>query len=203
MRHDAVGDIVTAEIYALVADERETAGRLSVDLIFAGVVRGVTKILVVSGELRYMDAQWQQRITHAERDGDKQLAPNAFLVLLHALATLSAATDYIVEVVPPRDDSPRAARTARIKPWLRPLPECILLSPGDRHRYGYPDHGGTHASPTPHARRGHWRTLRAERYGANRGKRVWAREAWIGDREWQHEGRTYRIIDTSPREETP
>lgn len=87
-----------------------------------------------------------------------------------------------------------AAKTRELKPWLNPrAPRVIMLNPTER----YPEHGrgGTHASPMPHQRRGHWRTLQAERYGDRRGQRVWVKPAWIGSVEWSHKGNVYRVIE--------
>ena len=40
-------------------------------------------------------------------------------------------------------------------------------------------YGGTHASPQAHYRRGHFRTLRSERWGASRGKTVFVHETFV------------------------
>lgn len=96
----------------------------------------------------------------------------------------------------------RYRKTVQNFPWLNEdLPRIVLLDP---HRH-YPGHGrdepdGTHASPMPHQRRGHWATLRAERWSPEkRGTKVWRRPAWVGDREWIHHGSVYRVLDEEPK----
>ena len=75
-------------------------------------------------------------------------------------------------------------------------PRVILLDPTKQYpQYGRQEPQGTHTAPIPHHRRGHWRVLQAERYGENRGKRVWVKPSWIGEREWHYKGSTYRVCN--------
>lgn len=108
---------------------------------------------------------------------------------------LNECSDHPVEVI----DAPQSRLRKKIntkKPWLRDdLPRTIMLDLTSAKRYGHPNRGGTHASPHPHQRRGHFKTLRAERFGENRGKRIWTRPAWVGDREWIYNGATYKVLD--------
>jgi len=87
----------------------------------------------------------------------------------------------------------------------------ILLDPLRAGEYGAGGAGGpgvsdTHVSPRAtmprtspipprraHTRRGHWRTLRSEHF-VRQGERVWVRQAWIGPREWIHDGQRYRVL---------
>ena len=58
------------------------------------------------------------------------------------------------------------------------------------------DPEGTHASPVPHERRGHWARL-AERCRHARllGKdKVWKRPTFVGEREWQSEKALYEVL---------
>ena len=83
-------------------------------------------------------------------------------------------------------------------PWLdESLPRVILLGPTQQCLAHGRHQGGSHASPIPHQRRAHWRTLQADRYGANRGKRVRVRASWVGDQEWIHHGSVYRLIESA------
>ena len=108
------------------------------------------------------------------------------------LAYLAATPDYPVEVRPTHEPTPREAKTARLKPWLREdLAHVLLVDPHRVGDYGHPsstERTGTHASPRPHQRRGHWRRL------VEHGRRVWVRPSWVGAREWTHEGATYRVL---------
>jgi hypothetical protein len=91
----------------------------------------------------------------------------------------------------------KAAKTRKNCPWLDPTaPRVIMLNPA-KH---YPAHGrtGERSAPTgakvrPHQRRGHWRTLRDDRYGERKGQKIWIKPAWIGDREWAYKGNIYRV----------
>lgn len=117
---------------------------------------------------------------------------------LAALNELTKVDSYPVRVEPGPNELPpkqrrKAAKTRKTKPWLDTrAPRVILLNPNKR----YPEHGrgGSHASPMPHQRRGHWRTLQAERFGDRRGQRVWVKPAWIGPSEWSYAGNVYRVI---------
>jgi hypothetical protein len=82
------------------------------------------------------------------------------------------------------------------KPWTREdLHTVILMNLSDARKYGHRvDRGGSHASPSPHTRRGHYLTLRHARYGKHVGERRWRKPAWVGDTEWIFEGRQYRVI---------
>jgi hypothetical protein len=90
----------------------------------------------------------------------------------------------------------RHSKSAKHKPWARTdLPRIILLSPEAAKAHGHrAQQGGTHASPRIHQRRGHWMTLRADRFGGNKGKQVWRKPAWVGEREWEHRGTHYRVL---------
>jgi len=116
--------------------------------------------------------------------------------VLEVFDAIDAASKHFVEVTRiPNPGKPQKPRHDK-KPWTRDdLHEVILIDLAEAKKYGHRvDRGGSHASPIPHTRRGHYATLRADRFGANRGKRVWRKPAWIGDTEWIFEGRQYRVI---------
>jgi hypothetical protein len=128
--------------------------------------------------------------------------------IVPALGYLDSTAEHFVTVKPvSRTQSEKvakkAAKTTRLFPWLdEEAPRIVLLDPV-RH---YPVHGreavGTHVSPIPHQRKGHYMLLQAERYINMRGQKVFRRPAWIGDREWIHHGSVYRTLDKDPREES-
>ena len=108
-----------------------------------------------------------------------------------------SSSSHLVEVSPTSSRTPRTSKTAKSKPWLRDdLPTVILISPDEARHYGHRvEPKGSHASPRPHQRRGHWKTLRSERYAVEkRGTRVWVRPAWIGDPEWVFQGNRYKVV---------
>lgn len=84
-------------------------------------------------------------------------------------------------------------KTERLKPWISPRRESyIVIDPVHAREYGHPSgeavgEPGHHASPIPHARRGHPRRLTGNRI-------TWVRPTWVGAREWQYEGRVYKIL---------
>lgn len=88
---------------------------------------------------------------------------------------------------------------AKEKPWLTPRTHYILVDPARVRDYGHPssadDPHGTHRSPAPHARRGHWRRL-PEGFSK---QKTWVRETFVGVMEWSSEGKAYKIIDSSKR----
>jgi len=85
----------------------------------------------------------------------------------------------------------KEVKSERLKPWTVDRRQTyILIDPARSGEYGHPSGGrpeatGTHVSPVPHSRRGHWRTLSD--------RRTWVRPTWVGAKEWQSEGRTYRL----------
>lgn len=53
---------------------------------------------------------------------------------------------------------------------------------------------GSHRSPIPHERSGHFRTLRHPKYGENVGKTVWIKPVWVGDSESIVGNKFYKVI---------
>lgn len=53
---------------------------------------------------------------------------------------------------------------------------------------------GEHASPLPHLRRSHTRTLRSERYRFKRGAIINIRPMWVGERNWANGRLKYRVV---------
>jgi hypothetical protein len=115
-------------------------------------------------------------------------------LMLGTLAYLTQSDEYLVEVTP---QAPRLSvdkqKQHEKKPSLREdLPHFILLDPARVAEYGHPSaqkpgQKGSHASPHPHTRRGHWAMLRHERFARDdegRPRRVWRKQAWVGATEW-------------------
>lgn len=120
--------------------------------------------------------------------------------LMAAFSFLKHSDLYAVEVVAPHAQSSlkRPAKTARTKPWLSRDKRIIFMEPGTKRIYeGGRVSNGTHATPLPHHRRGHWKTLRAERYHrAEDGspRKVWTKPAWVGPMDWIDNGSEYRVL---------
>lgn len=137
----------------------------------------------------------------------REEAPEAFLrcsgsELIHAMLCryVVLALIYITEGLggmvtevswKPKKSS-REEKSERMKPWTVDRRKTfILIDPARAGEYGHPSGVGslikrTHASPVPHARRGHWRNLND--------RKTWVRSTWVGAKEWQSEGRTYRLV---------
>lgn len=83
------------------------------------------------------------------------------------------------------------------KPWLREdLPSIILIDPNDTKSYGRKDsQGGTHASPRPHQRRGHFRKLISEKFKFKKDQIIKVKSCWVGDSEWVYNGSTYKVLE--------
>jgi len=131
-------------------------------------------------------------------------------VTLQFLAYLSLCDEHFIQRKDtiPAARAAKTAKTADLKPWLdERLPQIILIDPNrvNEFRDGRPTAGGTHASPRPHQRRGHWKTLSAERFKEARGKRLWIKPTWVGDTEWECDGQVYKVLPAghqSPRATT-
>jgi hypothetical protein len=122
----------------------------------------------------------------------------SILRTLLAVAAISHPANYLVERTPlltPRET--RQAADGRPRPD-RKRPHFIVidhdglvnLNPATRRE------GGTHASPIPHARRGHWMRLSERcRLAREQGKtRTWVRESYVGEREFEDGGTRYRVL---------
>lgn len=130
--------------------------------------------------------------------GDKEktkLTP-AMLVAFETYREIERLGLHAVEVSDCTPETRGPMKAHHEKPWTREdLRSAILINFADAKKYGHRvDHGGTHASPIPHTRRGHFFTLRHARYGKHIGDKRWRSPAWVGDTEWIFEGRQYRVI---------
>ena len=95
-----------------------------------------------------------------------------------------------------RRQSAHSACRNEKKPWLREdLPSIVLLDPNKPKTFR--EHTtpiGTHASPTPHQRLGHYANLRSEKFKNKKGQRIWRKGTWVGDEEWVFNGRHYKLL---------
>lgn len=133
----------------------------------------------------------------AQREGDDQTTFGAFDtcaclgVLLHCLRYINAPERFIV-----RETSKKTPkRKVSGVPRLNQRPRYILLDKTSiKTRYSSSQHG-EHRSPIPHLRRGHYRTLTAERY-KEKGKRVWVRATHVkgNEVEWREGDRFYKVV---------
>jgi hypothetical protein len=138
---------------------------------------------------------WRGKIVNIDNRSDEFERRHVYDVI-KIINAIDHSSKHVVEVMQlAADGKPMRARHTT-KPWTREDPRnVILIDPSEAKKYGHRiDRCGTHASPIPHTRRGHYATLRADRFGVNKGKRIWRKPAWVGDTEWIFEGRQYKVI---------
>ena len=130
---------------------------------------------------------------HSEFTGNaaKQLAR---VVDLHAY--LKYGDRHAVEVLPSPEKLSKAKRNPanRNRPWNTASGPHVLLL--DRMPATQKPGCGTHASPKPHRRRGHWKTLSHPRYRHHPQyqKKIYCKPSFVGPRQTTYEGNIYRLV---------
>jgi hypothetical protein len=126
-----------------------------------------------------------------ENNCAKQLT---FVVDLHHY--LKYGDRHAVEVLPSADKLAKAKRNPanRSRPWNTASGPHVLLL--DRMPGTQREGPGTHASPKPHRRRGHWKTLSHPRYRHHpqyQGK-IYCKPSFVGPKQATYEGNIYRLV---------
>jgi hypothetical protein len=119
-----------------------------------------------------------------------------FETALHALHWINKPDHYTVEVSPALPKKRKKRKKGRIA-RLHERPRYILLTKSEvTEAWRCAHHVGTHSSPMPHLRRGHYKTLRAARYGENQGKRIWVRATHVNGKcvEWRDGDVRYKVM---------
>ena len=82
----------------------------------------------------------------------------------------------------------------RDRPWTGPSGPRVLLL--DRMPTTQTQGTGTHASPKPHRRRGHWKTLSHPRFRHHPQyqQKIYVKPSFVGPRQVTYEGNIYRLI---------
>ena len=115
------------------------------------------------------------------------------------LTTIQAMHDWLkhsdkhpVEVTPVKQ--PKLSSVNKDAPWRRATGPRILFL--DRMPTTQTESTGTHASPKPHQRRGHWRELSHPRYRHHPQykQKIWVKPSFIGPEQAVYEGNLYRLI---------
>ena len=103
---------------------------------------------------------------------------------------------HAVEVLPSADKLAKAKRNPanRTRPWNTASGPHVLLL--DRMPTTQSEGAGTHASPRPHRRRGHWKTLSHPRYRHHPQyqKKIYCKPSFVGQRQTAYEGNIYRRV---------
>jgi len=116
--------------------------------------------------------------------------------VLRQAALISHPMNYIVKVTPaltPKEE--RKVKAGAERP-IRKSPHFIVVDHDILVTMNPAGPKGTHASPVPHHRRGHWKRL-AERCRAAResGKlKVWVRPTYVGERVFSDEKHLYEVM---------
>jgi len=103
---------------------------------------------------------------------------------------------HAVEKFPAKEKKKAVGPLAEKRPWLNASgPHILLLDrlPSTQK----PHQGGTHASPKPHRRRGHWKTLNHPRYRRHPQyqKKIFVKPSFVGPKQVSYEGNIYRLVD--------
>ncbi len=103
---------------------------------------------------------------------------------------------HAVEKFPAKEKKKAIGPLAEKRPWINASgPHILLLDrlPSTQK----PHQGGTHASPKPHRRRGHWKTLNHPRYRRHPQyqKKIFVKPSFVGPRQTMYEGNVYRLVD--------
>jgi hypothetical protein len=125
---------------------------------------------------------------------------------LMVTSAISHPHNYVVRVEPKMTDGERRAE-AKGKNWDRDRrrPHYIVIDHSDVTRLNPANRGGTHASPRPHPRRGHWMTLRSERYRilhAQGVTKVPVRATIVGKDRFEDDKNHYHVIMKTPGEDS-
>ena len=125
----------------------------------------------------------------------------AYYLFVHKLMEhIKYGDKHAVEVV--SEKPPKAAKSiiSRNRPWLAAKGPRVLLL--DRMPTTQGPGTGTHASPKPHRRRGHWKTLSHPRYRHHPQyqKKIYVKPSFVGPKQATYEGNIYRLVQ--PLEET-
>ena len=101
---------------------------------------------------------------------------------------------HAVEVVSEKPPKPAKSIISRNRPWLSAKGPRVLLL--DRMPATQGPGTGTHASPKPHRRRGHWKTLSHPRYRHHPQyqKKIYCKPSFVGPRQTTYEGNIYRLV---------
>lgn len=105
---------------------------------------------------------------------------------------LKESDKHPVEVTPVKQ--PKLSPLNKDKPWRRATGPRILFL--DRMPTTQAESTGTHASPKPHRRRGHWRELSHPRYRHHPQykQKIWVKPSFIGPEQTVYESNLYRLI---------
>jgi len=125
-------------------------------------------------------------------------ASQNFSTGLQELFYLMQPKNFILQTTPRKVRDP--LKSPKI-PRSHERPTYTLLKPGEiRRRMGIAVPPGKGGAKTPHERAGHRRTLRHDRFGKNKGKKIWVKHSWVGPSEARVGNKFYKVILDNPEE---
>lgn len=135
--------------------------------------------------------------------GLNQAAKTMLVCVTEMMSYLKYGPKHLVEVHEGKPVKKRKGGLAEKRPWLNATGPKILLL--DRMPSTQKEHqGGTHASPKPHRRRGHWKTLRHPKYRHHPKYQVengvFIKPSFVGPKEAEYEGNIYKLVEPWPDE---
>ena len=124
-------------------------------------------------------------------------AAHWYLFICRLMGHIKYGDKHVVEVTPTPDKLAKAKRNPanRKRPWNKASGPHVLLL--DRMPTGKTESTGTHASPKPHRRRGHWKTLSHPRFRHHPQyqKKIYVKPSFVGERQVTYEGNVYRLVE--------
>ncbi len=154
--------------------------------------------LIVALDPDYVKKMWTGAWAYTSLS-ETEIKSHVMAMIGNYMTTLNLLHRYIkegdkhpVEVRAKAPANPNAP-TNKSAPWRIKGPSLLLL---DRMPSQTAPGTGTHASPTPHRRRGHWRTLSHPRYKNHPqyGSKIYVKPSFIGPVQEVYQGNVYRLI---------
>ena len=126
--------------------------------------------------------------------GFNQHAMEFYLFAVRLMSHLKYGDKHAVEVTPAKPPKVNPV-VQRDRPWAGATgPQVLLL---DRMPATQKQGTGTHASPKPHRRRGHWKTLSHPRFRHHPKyqQKIYVKPSFVGPRQATYEGNIYRLVE--------
>lgn len=112
------------------------------------------------------------------------------------VALISHPANYVVRTSPKLTPHEERRRVSKGIFPLQKKPHYIVIDHESLVDLNPQSTGGTHRSPTPHARRGHWRRLadRCLHAKASGKQQIWVGETYVGATEFEDERNRYEVL---------
>lgn len=126
--------------------------------------------------------------------GFRQHAMEFYIFASRLMWHLKYGDKHAVEVTPAKPPKVNPV-VQRDRPWAGATgPQVLLL---DRMPATQSKGTGTHASPKPHRRRGHWKTLSHPRFRHHPKyqQKIYVKPSFVGPRQATYEGNIYRLVE--------